>query len=90
MRPRNHDNLNMKMNRISTQQAIATLLILLEDKVYMMPHKARTLPNGTRVVEMVLPCRTKWKKFLVTINEVSIRYGPIIRFVYAGQPHCNQ
>ena len=72
MRPRDHGNLNMKRNRVSTEQATATLSTLLEDKADMMPHKARTLPNGTRVVEMVLPRGTKWKKFLVTINEVSI------------------
>ena len=72
MRPRDHGNLNMKRNCISTLQATTTLLTLLEDKVDMMPHKARTLPNGTRVVEMVLPWGTKWKKFLVTINKVSI------------------
>ena len=72
IRPRDHGNLNMKRNRISTQQATATLSTLLEDKADMMPHKARTLPNGTRVVEMVLPRGTKWKKFLVTINEVII------------------
>ena len=72
MRPRDHGNLNMKRNRTSTQQATATLSTLLEDKADMMPHKARTLPNGTRVVEMVLPRGTKWNKFLVTINEVSI------------------
>jgi hypothetical protein len=67
-----HANLNMKMNRTSTQQATTTLSTLLEDKVNMMPHKAMTLPNGTRVVEMVLPRGTKWNKFLVTINEVRI------------------
>lgn len=72
MRARDHGNLNMKRNRTSTQQATATLSTLLEDKADMMPHKARTLPNGTRVVEMVLPRGTKWKKFLVTINSVSI------------------
>jgi hypothetical protein len=72
MRPRDHGNLNMKRNRISTEQATATLSTLLEDKADMMPHKARTLPNGTRVVEMVLPRGTKWKKFLVTINGISI------------------
>ena len=55
MRPRDHGNLNMKKNRMSIQQATATLSTLLEDKAYMMPHKARTLPNGTYVVEMVLP-----------------------------------
>ena len=81
MHPRDHGNLNMKRNRISTQQAIATLSTLLEDKTDMMPHNARTLPNGTRVVEMVLPHGTKWKKFLVTINEVSIYYSLLIRFV---------
>ena len=72
MRPRDYGNLNMKQNRISTEQATATLSTLLEDKADMMSHKARTLPNGTRVVEMVLPRGTKWKKFLVTINGVSI------------------
>jgi len=71
----------MKRNRISTQQATAILSTLLEDKADMMPHRARILPNGTRVVEMVLPRGTKWKKFLVTINEVSIGYDPIIRCV---------
>ena len=85
MRPRDHGNLNMKRNRISTQQATATLSTLLEDKADMMPHKARTLPNGTRVVEMVLPRGTKWKKFLVTINEVSIRCKQLHRFVCASQ-----
>ena len=84
MHPRDHGNLNIKMNRISIQQATTTLSTLLEDKADMMPHKARTLPNGTRVVEMVLPRGTKWKKFMVTINEVNIGYGPIIRFVCAG------
>jgi hypothetical protein len=84
MRPRDHGNLNMKRNRVSTQQATATLSTLLEDKADMMPHKARTLPNGSRVVEMVLPRGTKWKKFLVTINKVSTRYNPHIRFVCAG------
>ena len=84
MRPRDHGNLNMKKNRVSTQQATTTLFTLLEDKADMMPHKARTLPNGSRVVEMVLPRGTKWKKFLVTINEVSTRYNPHIRFVCAG------
>ena len=49
----------MKRNRISTQQGTATLLTLLEDKVDMMPHKAHTLPNGTRVVEIDLSCGTK-------------------------------
>ena len=43
-----------------------------EDKADMMPHKSRTLPNGKRVVEMVLPHGSKWKKFLDTINEVII------------------
>jgi hypothetical protein len=86
MRPRDHGNLNMKMNRISTQQATVTFSTLLEDKADMMPHKTRTLPNDTRVVEMVLPRGTKWKKFLLTINEVNIGYGPIIRFVCAGHP----
>jgi hypothetical protein len=71
VRPRDHGNLNTKRYRVSTQQATATLSNLLEDKVDMMPHKSRTLPNGTRVVEMVLPRGTKWKKFLVTINQVS-------------------
>lgn len=71
MRPRDHGNLNTKRYRVSTQQATATLSNLLEDKADMMPHKSRTLPNGTRVVEMVLPRGTKWKKFLVTINQVS-------------------
>ena len=84
MRPCDHGNLNIKMNQIYTQQATATLSMLLEDKADMMPHKARTLPNGTRVVEMVLPCGTKWKKFLVTITEVSICYSPLIRFVCVG------
>jgi hypothetical protein len=70
MRPRDHENLNMKRSRTSTQQATATLSTILEDKANMMPHKARTLPNGSRVVEMVLPRGTKWKKFLGTINEV--------------------
>ena len=72
MRARDHGNLNVKRYRISTQQATATLSTLLEDKADMMPHKARTLPNGTRVVEMVLPRGTKWKKFLATINQVRI------------------
>jgi hypothetical protein len=70
MRPRDHENLNMKRNRTPTQQATATLSTILKDKAEMMPHKARTLPNGSRVVEMVLPRGTKWKKFLSTINEV--------------------
>lgn len=55
---------------MSTQQVAATLITLLEDKANMMPHKACTLPNGTRVVEMFLPHGTKWKNFLVTINQV--------------------
>jgi len=83
MRPRDHGNLNMKRNRTSTQQATATLSTLLEDKADMMPHKARTLPNGTRVVEMVLPRGTKWKKFLVTINEVRNWHSPITRNICA-------
>ena len=82
MRPRDHGNLNTKRNRISTLQATATLSTLLEDKADMMPHKARTLPNGTRVVEMVLPRGTKWKKFLVTINEVSICYNIALCVLY--------
>ena len=61
IRPRDHGNLNTKRNHISTQQVTTTLWTLLEDKADMMPHKARTLPNGTRVVEMVLPHGTKWK-----------------------------
>ena len=82
MRPRDHGNLNTKRNRISTLQATATLSTLLEDKADMMPHKARTLPNGTRVVEMVMPRGTKWKKFLVTINEVSICYNIALCVLY--------
>ena len=78
MRGRDHGNLNVKRNRISTQQAAATLSTLLEDKADMMPHKSRTLPNGTRVVEMVLPRGTKWKKFLATINQVSICSNPLV------------
>ena len=86
MRPRDHGNLSVKRNRLSTQQATATLSTLLEDKADMMPHKARTLPNGTRVVEMVLPRGTKWKKFLVTINEVRSWYTNLItHFVRAIQ-----
>ena len=86
MRPRDHGNLSVKRNRLSTQQATATLSTLLEDKADMMPHKARTLPNGTRVVEMVLPRGTKWKKFLVTINEVRSWYTNVItHFVRAIQ-----
>jgi hypothetical protein len=81
MRARDHGNLNRKRNRTSTQQATATLSTLLEDKADMMPHKARTLPNGSRVVEMVLPRGTKWKKFLVTINEVRTSYSPITGIV---------
>ena len=72
MRPCDHENLNVKMNRISTEQATAMLSTLLEDKTYMMPHKARTLPNGSRVVEMVMPRGTKWNKFRVIINDVNI------------------
>ena len=53
MCPHDHMNLNIKRNRISTQQATATLSTLLKDKTDMMLHKARTLPNGTRVVEIV-------------------------------------
>ena len=71
IRRRDHGNLNTKRYRVSTQQATATLSTLLEDTTDMMPHKSRTLPNGDRVVEMVLPRGTKWKKFLVTINQVS-------------------
>ena len=83
MRARDHGNLNMKRNRVSTQQATATLSTLLEDKADMMPHKSRTLPNGARVVEMVLPRGTKWKKFLVTINEVITRANPLVCYLCA-------
>ena len=62
MRGRDHGNLNVKRNRISTQQATATLSTLLEDKADMMPHNARTLPNGTPVVEMVLSCGNKMEE----------------------------
>jgi hypothetical protein len=82
MRPRDHGNLNMKRNRTSTQQFTATLSTLLEDKADMMPHKARTLPNDSCVVEMVLPRGTKWKKFLVTINEVRTWLSQNTRSVY--------
>jgi hypothetical protein len=75
----------MKRNRKSIQQTTTTLSTLLEDKTDMMPHKARTLPNDTRVVEMVLSRGTKWKKFLVTINEVRIWYSPVTRIVCADQ-----
>ena len=74
MRPREHKNLNMKRNRISTEQDTVILLTLLEDKIDTMLDKARTLPNNLRVTEMILPRRTKWKKFLITINYVSIWY----------------
>lgn len=89
MRPRDHGNLNMKRNRVSTQQATATLSTLLEDKADMMPHKSRTLPNGARVVEMVLPRGTKWKKFLDTINEVSIPYKPLCTYWLGSSDRCN-
>lgn len=72
MRPREHKNLNMKRNRISTEQDNVILSTLLEDKADTKPDKARTLPNNLRVTEMILPHRTKWKKFLITINYVSI------------------
>ena len=72
LRARDHGNLNMKRNRVATLQATATLKELLQDKADMMPHKSRTLPNGEKVVEMVLPRGTKWNSFLGTINQVRI------------------
>lgn len=89
MRPRDHGNLNIKRNRVSAQQATATLSTLLEDKADMMPHKSRTLPNGTRVVEMVLPRGTKWNKFLLTINKVSEDDFDITLPLYSMWLHCN-
>ena len=89
MHPRDHGNLNIKRYRVSTQQASATLSTLLEDKADMMPHKSRTLPDGTRVVEMVLPRGTKWKKFLLTINKVSRDDFDITLPLYSMWFHCN-
>lgn len=72
VRLRDHGNLNMKRNWVTTLQAIAALNELLLDKANVMPNKSYTLPNGQPTMVMVLVCGTKWKVFLATINQVSI------------------
>ena len=39
----------MMWNRVATLHAITTLKELLQDKVDMIPHRSRILPNGLRI-----------------------------------------
>jgi hypothetical protein len=59
MRASHHGNWGTKKRRTATQQAFVSLSAMIECSADLMPHKFRTLPTGERVVERVLPARTK-------------------------------
>jgi hypothetical protein len=65
-----HGNKGMKKPRLSTQQAVATLQVLLEGKTDTMPCKSITLVTGKRVPKKVLPNGTKWKRMCHEVNVV--------------------
>jgi hypothetical protein len=56
--------------RVSKQQAVQTMKMLLETKADPMPHRTCNLKTGEKVVQKILPSGTKWKQILETVNEV--------------------
>jgi hypothetical protein len=69
MRASHHGNWSTKKNQVATQQACASLLIMIEGIADFMLYNFCTLPNGERVVERVLFFGTKWIDVQHHINE---------------------
>ena len=62
--------MGLKKPREATRQTTATLATIIVPLADAMPHKTRTLTNGEKVVEKILPTCTKWKDNLLDVNVV--------------------
>ena len=74
-RARHHGNVGQKKPRLHVKQATATLKTLIDNAADHMPHKAKMLTTGEKVVSRSLPSSFKWKDTILEINDINDRLG---------------
>ena len=75
LRARHHGNVGQKKPRLHVKQAVATLKTLIDSAADHMPHKAKMLTTGVKVVSRSLPSSFKWKDAIPEINDINERLG---------------
>ena len=75
LRARHHGNVGQKKPCLHVKQVVATLKTFIDSAADHMPHKAKMLTTGVKVVLRSLPSSFKWKDAIPRINHINERLG---------------